>query len=105
MPPRRQETIAAGKKAGLYKKLHAALKPGGVFVLTDYFAESEALEKEYFENLALLKKQQGLDDDTFYHYDTPLTVAHETEALKDAGFSQVEDVKSWGATHTLIAYK
>ena len=96
--------FTAEKKAGLYKKLHAALKPGGVFVLTDYFAESEALEKEYFENLALLKKQQGLDDGTFYHYDTPLLVAHETEILRGAGFRDVRIVKQWSeSTYTVLA--
>ena len=96
--------FTAEKKAGLYKKLHAALKPGGVFVLTDYFAESEALEKEYFENLALLKKQQGLDDGTFYHYDTPLLAAHETEILRGAGFRDVRIVKQWSeSTYTVLA--
>ena len=93
------------QKTGLYRNLHAALKDGGCFVLTDYFAPDDAYEQFYFGELARLKAQQGISDDTFYHYDTPLTVAHETEALLAAGFSRVEDVNSWGATHTLIAYK
>ena len=38
--------FSAEMKASLYTKLHAALKKDGVFVLTDYFAESEELEKE-----------------------------------------------------------
>ena len=67
----------AEQKEQLYRKLHAALKPGGCFVLTDYFAESEALEKEYFQNLKQLKAEQGLPEDGFFHYDTPLTVDHE----------------------------
>ena len=46
-------------------------------------------------------KEQGIHDDGFYHYDTPLTVAHETEALLSAGFSSVAVLKSWGATYTL----
>lgn len=41
--------------------------------------------------------------DAFYHYDTPLTVAHETQALLAAGFSSVEVLKHWGATYTLKA--
>ena len=93
------------QKTGLYRKLHAALKDGGCFVLTDYFAQDDAEEQFYFGELARLKAQQGIADDAFYHYDTPLTVAHEIQALLDAGFSRVEDAKSWGATHTLIAYK
>ena len=79
----------AEQKVMLYRKLHAALKDNGCFVLTDYFAESEELEKEYFQNLKQLKKEQGLSEDEFFHYDTPLIVEHETQALKQAGFSYV----------------
>lgn len=94
----------AEKKAGLYTKLHTALKPGGAFVLTDYFAESAELETEYFENLAWLKKQQGLDGDTFYHYDTPLLVEHEMEILRTAGFRDVRILKQWSeSTYTVLA--
>ena len=90
-------------KASLYKKLRAALKENGVFVLTDYFAESEALEKEYFRNLAALKREQGLSDDTFYHYDTPLLVDHETDILRRAGFRDVRIMKQWGkSTFTVL---
>ena len=96
----------AALKASLYGKLHAALAEKGVFVLTDYFAESEEMEKEYFENLAALKKEQGLPDDVFYHYDTPLTVEHETDILYRAGFRDVRIMKQWGeSTYTLLACK
>lgn len=30
---------------------------------------------------------------------------HETEALKCGGFTRVEVLQNWGATHTLKAYK
>lgn len=90
-------------KIGLYKKLYAALKCNGYFVLTDYFAESEKLEQEYFESFHKLKYKQGLSDHVFYHYDTPLTTWHETEALYSAGFSDVKIKKNWGATYTLLA--
>ncbi|MCR5468897.1 MAG: class I SAM-dependent methyltransferase [Lachnospiraceae bacterium] len=92
-------------KLDLYKKLHAALKHDGVFVLTDYFAESEALEVEYFENLKNLKIEQGISDGEFYHYDTPLTVEHEMEVLREAGFSDVKIMKNWEATFTVLAGK
>ena len=58
-------------KESLYRKLRTALKAGGTFVLTDCFAESDELEKEYFETLARLKKEQGLSEDEFYHFDAP----------------------------------
>ena len=93
------------EKIPLYSKLHAALKDGGYFILTDYFAPDEAYEAFYFGELHRLKKEQGIADKEFYHYDTPLTVAHEREALIKAGFSQVEVLKNWGATYTLKAQK
>jgi len=96
--------FSAEKKALLYRKLHAALKEDGIFVLTDYFAESEDLEKEYFRNLAQLKKEQGLSDDEFYHYDTPLLVEHEMDILRHAGFRDVRIMKKWSAsTYTVLA--
>ena len=36
---------------------------------------------------------------------TPLTVAHEIEALMDAGFTSVKVLKNWGATYTIRATK
>lgn len=93
------------RKLALYKKLQRALKTNGYFILTDYFAESEELEKEHFENLRRLKTEQGITDDDFYHYDTPLTVEHEIRVLRAAGFAKVEALRNWGATYSLEASK
>ena len=91
------------EKIPLYTKLRKALKPGGYFILTDYFAENEEQE-EYFRNeLLRIRKEQNLADDIFYHYDTPLTVEHEKEALLAAGFTSVEELNSWEVTNTLKA--
>lgn len=91
------------QKLSLYQKLLSALKPDGYFILTDYFAESEILEKEYFKNFQKLKEKQNITDSEFYHYDTPLTVAHEIKILKEAGFSDVRILKNWSATYVLKA--
>ena len=93
------------EKTALYTKLHTALKDNGYFVLTDYFALSEDDEIMYRGNYLKLKAEQGITDDEFYHYDTPLTVEHETEALAEAGFSRIEVLNRWGATHTIKAVK
>ena len=93
------------EKIPLYTKLHKALKCDGEFILTDYFALSDEEEKLHRQELISLKAQQGISDNEFYHYDTPLTVEHETEALKSAGFSSVEVLKNWGATYTIRAVK
>ena len=91
------------EKTPLYQKLCRAIKPGGVFILTDYFALSDELESEYRQELLRLKAAQGIADDAFYHHDTPLTVEHETQALKAAGFASVEVLGQWGNTVTLCA--
>lgn len=91
------------RKLSLYQKLLCLLKSSGYFVLTDYFAESKALENEYFGNLKKLKQEQGISDNEFYHYDTPLTVEHEMTVLKKAGFADVKILKNWGATYTVLA--
>jgi tRNA (cmo5U34)-methyltransferase len=93
------------EKVPLYTKLRRALKDGGYFVLTDYFSLTDEEEQMHRQNLSELKTEQGISDDAFYHYDTPLTVKHETEALLEAGFSSVEVLKNWGATYTIKAVK
>ena len=98
--------FSAEMKMPLYKKLYASLKDHGIFVLTDYFAESEEREKEYSEELARLKREQGLSGDNFYHYDTPLLVDREMDILHRAGFSDVRIMKKWGeSTCTVLSAK
>lgn len=93
------------QKLSLYLKLYQALEEDGYFILTDYFAESNKLEKEYFNNLKKLKQEQNIADNDFYHYDTPLTVEHEMEILYKAGFSEVKILKNWNATYTIKAIR
>lgn len=97
--------FTAERKLGLYRRLFTALKPGGCFILTDYFAESDEHERRYFAELTALKQAEGIIDGAFYHYDTPLTVAHEAEVLRAAGFADVTVLKRWGATCTVRAGK
>ena len=93
------------EKLPLYAKLHRCLKPGGYFILTDYFALSEDEERLRRQTLENLKKEQNLPEGSFYHYDTPLTVAHEIQALEGAGFQNVEILGQWGPTFTIKAVK
>ena len=95
--------FTAAQKLMLYRKLKTALTDHGYFVLTDYFAESEEAEQFYVSELTRLKREQGLDPAAFYHYDTPLTVEHETEVLKKAGFSDVQIMRNWKVTYTILA--
>ena len=91
------------EKIPLYEKVRNALRPGGWLILTDYFAQSDEEERSRRAELLRLKQEQGIRDGAFYHYDTPLTVEHETEALRTAGFSSVTVLKSWGPTYPLKA--
>ena len=93
------------EKVPLYTKLNQSLKNDGYFILTDYFASSNEEERTHRQTLNALKAEQGIADTEFYHYDTPLTVEHEKEALLEAGFSSVEVLRHWGATYTLRAMK
>lgn len=91
------------EKIPLYKNVRNALKPGGWLILTDYFALSDEEERSRRAELLHLRQEQGIRDGAFYHFDTPLTVQHETEALRAAGFSSVTVLKNWGQTVTLRA--
>ena len=93
------------EKTPLYRKVRAALKENAYFILTDYFASSEAEEVFRRQELSRLKREQGLSEGEFYHYDTPLTVGHETQALLEAGFASVEVLAQWANTCTLKATK
>ena len=91
------------EKIPLYAKLCRALKKNGYFILTDYFSPSDEAEREYRNEYLARKVQQGILDDALYHYDTPLTVEHEREALLQAGFTTVEVLRRWGQTYCLRA--
>ena len=74
-------------KLELYRRLYAALRPGGVYIECDYMVETQAEEDFYFSELARLKAAQGLEENAFYHYDTPLTVQNQQALLAQAGFA------------------
>lgn len=93
------------QKIPLYRKVYAALKRDGCFILTDYFACSSEEEDYYFQELQRLKCENGITENAFYHYDTPLTVEHEKDALLIAGFKKVTVLQSWHATYCLRAEK
>ena len=93
------------EKIPLYAKLRSALKDGGSFVLTDYFSLSDEEEQMHRQNLLALKAELGITDDEIYHYDTPLTVQHEIEALLEAGFSSAQVLNYWSATYTIKAVR
>ena len=91
------------EKVPLYRRVLAALKPGGYFLLKDYFAASDLEEEHFRAELLRLRAAENVPDGILCHFDTPLTLAHEQAALQEAGFTQVELLGTWGATATLRA--
>ena len=82
--------VTAAQKTALFGKVLRSLKPGGVFLECDYIATSQAVEDLAFAELERRKRRDGLAAEALVHFDTPLTLAHEKQALQDAGFSLVE---------------
>ena len=93
------------KKLGLYRRICEALRPGGVFLNGDYMVESEEEERVLMDECARLRKEQGIPEDVFVHFDTPLAVDAEIELLKHAGFACVEELWRQGNTTLLRAVR
>lgn len=81
---------SAEKKTQLFSKVYRALKKGGVYLECDYIAGTEQIERLLFSECQRRRNRDGFADDTFVHFDTPLTAKHELEAIKAAGFESVE---------------
>lgn len=79
------------KKQKLYAKVYQGLKKQGVFLIGDYIAccqeEETILRETYLEKRK--KFSQKIPEDTFVHFDIPLTLEHEKELLEKAGFSRI----------------
>lgn len=73
----------AAAKAKLYGKIFACLRPGGYFVNSDRFVDTDAEALEFYQYFL---------DNPERHGDTPLTVALETSLLTEAGFTDIRFV-------------
>lgn len=74
------------KKGELYKKLYVSLKKGGVFLLGDYIACCEEEEELLCRTCVEKRARFAIPEDKFVHFDIPLTLEHEQQLLKEAGF-------------------
>lgn len=81
------------KKLELYRKIYDTLKNGGIFIEADYIACCEDEEKLLMELCDSKREKEGIGEDVFVHFDTPLTAEHEMELLENAGFSRVEMIE------------
>ena len=70
------------EKIRLYKKIFKCLKNNGQFINCDYIAETMDIEASQ-----LYKLDYEIND--YKHIDIPITLAHEIEILKMAGFQKI----------------
>ena len=87
-------------KIRLYEKICKALKPGGVYIECDYMVEDQSEEDKLFTECARLRREMGVPDGEYYHFDTPCTIDNQIAMLKKAGFSMAEMV--WRVENTTI---
>ena len=80
----------AFQKTALFAKVRRALRPGGLYLQCDYIATSQAMEDAVMAECARRRIRDNVPEGAFVHFDTPLTLAHEMQCLRDAGFSGVE---------------
>lgn len=92
-------------KTALYRKIHRALRPGGVYLECDYMVEKQEDEDFHYAENVRLRREQHIPEGAFYHYDTPCTIGNQIRMLETAGFSPVERRFREGNTTLLLAQK
>lgn len=90
------------EKRGLYRRVHRALRPGGVYIEADYMAATQDEEDAAFAEWDALLAAMGRPDG-FFHYDTPCTVSNQRRVLREAGFSRVREAWRRAGTSILVA--
>lgn len=85
--------FAPRKKQELYRRIYKGLGPGGVFLLGDYIACCEEEERLLRDACRMKRRRERIPEETFVHFDTPLTLEHELGLLAGAGFGKAEVVE------------
>lgn len=93
------------EKIGLYQKACDSLRENGVYIECDYMVESQAEEDFFYQEYARIKKGQGIQENEFYHYDTPCTIENQIAMLKQSGFQEVTFEWRKGNTTIILARK
>ena len=92
-------------KLSVYKKIYKALKEDGIYIECDYMVETQAEEDLWFSESERIRKEQGICDGGFYHYDTPCTIDNQISLLKKGGFTDVSQAFRIENTTILVARK
>lgn len=87
-------------KIRLYSKIYAALKTGGQYIECDYMVIRQEDEDFFYSDNQRIRKEQGIPDGEFYHYDTPCTIDNQIKLLTKAGFKTAK--MAWRVENTTI---
>jgi len=75
-----------GEKTAIYRKIHEALREGGVYVEGDFVVDEEDAE----EYMQVYRDHMAEGNGALYHLDIPFTLDTQIRLLTEAGFSKVE---------------
>lgn len=78
------------RKSKVFRKLYSSLRNGGCYIECDYIARTQEIEDLLFLESKIRREKEGLSEECFVHFDTPLTLKHEIDLIKKAGFEKVE---------------
>lgn len=92
------------EKLHLYRKILAALKPGGLYVETDYVAADCEEEAAMLSEADRLIAENG-DSGTLFHIDIPFTPEHQLSLLRKVGFTHVRLIWKKDAAAIMTARK
>lgn len=93
------------KKIGLYRRICGSLKNGGVYIECDYMVDTQEEEDFFFAENDRLRKENGITEEVFCHFDTPCTIKNQIEMLVEAGFEDVKLLFRKGGTAMISARK
>lgn len=92
-------------KTALYRRICDALLPGGCYIECDYMVDTQEEEDHWFAENDRLRRESGITDDSYCHYDTPHSIANLISMMHEAGFASAELVFRLGGTGMLVARK
>lgn len=88
------------RKIIIFQKLYESLRDGGCYIECDYIAKTQEEEELLFVECARRRKRDNIPEDVFVHFDTPLSLEHEINLIKQAGFEKVELLGYKGENNT-----
>lgn len=96
-------------KAGIYKNIVSCLKPGGLYIESDFIVDRMMMEQYLQLYHRITKELADKRYSGYYHIDIPFTIELQKELLLKAGFSSVlvfhEDIKPKRSHAVLVARK